>query len=76
MVQQGAVLTGTLQTQFGTTPIRDGKVTAEGFTFSGTVEFAGTQMEIVVKGTVTGNQISGTIDSPQGTVPFSGTRNP
>jgi hypothetical protein len=29
-----------------------------------------------VKGSVSGNQVSGTIDSPQGTVPFSGTRNP
>jgi hypothetical protein len=59
-----------------TSPIKDGKVTAEGFTFGATVEFGGTQVEIHVKGTVTGNSVTGTIDSPQGTVPFSGTRNP
>jgi hypothetical protein len=76
LVQQGAVLTGTLTTQIGVVQIKDGKVTAEGFTFSGSIEFGGTQMEIVVRGNVTGNQISGTIDSPQGAVPFSGTRNP
>jgi hypothetical protein len=76
LVQQGPVLTGSLTTQLGVVQIRDGKVAADGFTFSASVQFGGTQMEIVVKGAVTGNQISGTIDSPQGTVPFSGTRNP
>jgi imidazolonepropionase-like amidohydrolase len=76
LVQQGSVITGTLTTQLGVTQIKDGKVTAEGFTFSGSVEFGGAQIEIIVRGSVSGNQISGTIDSPQGTVPFSGTRNP
>lgn len=76
LTQQAAILTGTMQTQLGTTPIKDGKVTADGFSFSGTVEFGGSTIEIFVKGTVTGNQISGTVDSPQGSVPFSGMRNP
>lgn len=76
LVQQAAVLSGTLQTQLGTSTIKDGKVTADGFSFASTVEFGGSTIDILVKGTVTGNQISGTIDSPQGTVPFSGTRNP
>lgn len=76
MTQQAAIVTGTLQTQLGTAPIRDGKVSAEGFSFAATVEYGGSTIEILVKGSVTGNQIKGTIDSPQGTVPFSGTRNP
>jgi len=76
MVQQGAVLTGSLTTQLGVVQIRDGKVSPNGFTFSGTVDFQGTQIDINVQGTVSGNQVSGTIDSPQGTIPFSGTRNP
>ncbi|HKP70553.1 MAG TPA: amidohydrolase family protein [Pyrinomonadaceae bacterium] len=76
LTQQASVLTGSLQTQLGTSPIKDGKVTAEGFSFAATVEFGGTQIEIIVKGTVTGNDIKGTIDSPQGTVPFTGIRNP
>jgi hypothetical protein len=76
LVQQGAVLTGSLTTQLGVTQIRDGKVAADGFTFSGSVDYGGSQIEIVVKGAVTGNQISGTIDSPQGTFSYSGTRNP
>jgi hypothetical protein len=74
--QQGALLTGTMQSELGTTPVRDGKVTAEGFTFSGTVQFGGSTIEILVRGSVTGNAISGTIDSTQGPVTFSGTRNP
>lgn len=76
MTQQAAVVNGSLVTQLGTSAIKDGKVTAEGFSFATTVEFGGSVIDIFVKGTVTGNQISGTIDSPQGTVPFSGTRNP
>ncbi len=74
--QQGETLTGTLQTQEGTTPIKDGKVTSEGFSFSATIDFQGQTFEIFVKGTVTGNRISGTIESPQGAIPFSGTKNP
>jgi imidazolonepropionase-like amidohydrolase len=76
LTQQAAILSGTMQTQLGTSQIKDGKVTAEGFTFSASVEFGGSTIEIIVKGTVTGNQISGTIDSPQGSIPFSGTKNP
>ena len=76
-VQQGtASFTGTMTSQLGTTQIADGRVTTEGFTFGGTVEFGGQTINITARGTVTGNQISGTIDSPQGTIPFSGTRNP
>ncbi|MEP7148624.1 MAG: amidohydrolase family protein [Acidobacteriota bacterium] len=76
LTQQAAVITGSLQTQLRTSPVKDGKVTAEGFSFAATVEFGGSQIEVFVKGTVTGNQVSGTVDLPQGTVPFSGTRNP
>ena len=75
-VQQNENLTGTLQSQLGNTPLKDGKVTAEGFSFTARVDFGGSEFEIFVKGTVTGNQISGTITSPQGAIPFSGTKNP
>ncbi len=76
LTQQGETLSGTLQTQLGTTPIKDGKATAEGFSFAATVEFGGSQIDIFVKGAISGSTISGTIDSPQGPVPFTGTRNP
>jgi imidazolonepropionase-like amidohydrolase len=77
LTQQGAILTGTISTQAtGTAPIKDGKVTSDGFSFSAMVDYAGTQMEINVSGKVTGSSISGTIESTQGTIPFSGTKNP
>jgi imidazolonepropionase-like amidohydrolase len=76
LTQQGALLTGTIQTPLGTSPVRDGKVTVEGFSFSATIEYGGSTVDVIVKGKVTGNQISGTIDSPQGNLPFTGTKNP
>lgn len=76
LTQQGSTLTGTLQSQLGTAPIRNGAVTADGFSYNATVEFQGQSIEIFVKGSVTGNQISGTVDSPQGSIPFSGTKTP
>jgi imidazolonepropionase-like amidohydrolase len=77
LVQQGATLSGTFQTEAtGTSPVKDGKVTSEGFSFSATVTFSGSTIDVTVTGKVTGNQISGTIDSPQGAIPFTGTKNP
>lgn len=76
LTQQEAVLSGNFQSQLGTVPIKDGKVTAEGFTFTANVEFSGQQVELVVNGRVAGNQISGTMNSPMGAVPFSGTKTP
>ena len=76
LIQQNAEITGSLQTQFGTTNVEEGKVTADGFSFSGTIDFQGQTFEIFVKGTVEGDQISGTLTSPQGAVPFSGTKVP
>lgn len=76
-VQQGtASFTGTIVSNLGTTSITDGRVTPEGFTFSGSVEIGGATINISARGTVSGNLISGTIDSPQGTIPFSGTKTP
>jgi len=76
LTQQGETLTGNLQTQLGTTPIKDGKVTVEGFTFTTTVEFGGSTFDLFVSGRVTGNEISGTMTSPQGAIPFRGTKTP
>lgn len=76
LTQQEAILTGNLQTQLGTTPVKDGTVTAEGFNFTTTVEFGGSTVNVVVDGKVTGNQLSGTFTTPQGVFPFSGTKTP
>ncbi|MBA3601479.1 MAG: hypothetical protein H0W45_09630, partial [Acidobacteria bacterium] len=76
LTQQGEILSGSLQTQLGTTPIKDGKVTSEGFNFTTTVDFGGSTFDLFVSGRVTGNQISGTMTTPQGAVAFSGTKTP
>ncbi len=76
LVQQGAVLTGTMQSQLGTSPIKDGKATADGFSFSSTVEFGGSTIDINVNAKSSGNGFTGTLDSPQGAVPISGTKIP
>lgn len=74
--QQGNLLTGTMVTELGTTTIRDGRVTQNGFSFAGTVQFGGQSIDFTVQATVTGNQFSGTVDSPQGAIAISGTKNP
>lgn len=76
LTQQTTTLSGSLQSPFGTSQIRDGKITAEGFTFSTTVEYAGQSFDIFVNGKVSGNKVEGTITSPQGAIPFSGTKTP
>lgn len=76
LTQQESVLSGNFQSQLGTAPIKDGKVTADGFSFTVNVEFGGQQIELAVSGRVAGNQISGTMTSPMGAVPFSGTKTP
>lgn len=74
--QAGSGLTGTMVTSSGTAQLRDGKISADGFSFAATVPYEGQNIEITVRGSVSGGQISGSIDSPLGTVPFSGTKNP
>jgi imidazolonepropionase-like amidohydrolase len=74
--QEGNVLSGSLETALGPATARDGKVTGNTFEFTATVVLEGQEMVIFVRGSVTGNTVSGTVESPQGTVPFSGTRIP
>ncbi|MGB7200850.1 MAG: amidohydrolase family protein [Pyrinomonadaceae bacterium] len=74
--QSGSTLTGTFTTDAGASPIRDGRVTANGFSFATTVPYGGQNIDITVQGSIAGNQISGSLDSPLGAVPFSGTKVP
>ena len=76
LVQQGAQLTGSMVTDLGSSPLKDGRVTNSGISFGGTVNFGGQAIDFTVQATVTGNQLNGTIDSPQGAIPITGTRNP
>lgn len=76
LIQQGATLTGTWAAQGKTSPIKDGKITAEGFSFTASIDFEGNTNDVTVSGKVTGNQISGTVATTAGALPFSGTKIP
>ncbi|MFZ1700370.1 MAG: amidohydrolase family protein, partial [Pyrinomonadaceae bacterium] len=73
---QGTSLTGSMVSVLGTSTISNGRVSGTGFNFTTAVVFGGAQMDITIQGTVSGNQINGSVDSPQGNVPFSGTKTP
>ncbi|MEJ7577049.1 MAG: amidohydrolase family protein [Pyrinomonadaceae bacterium] len=72
--QQGASVSGTLQSQFGSAEIANGSVGADGFRFTATITLGGQTVEVAFAGTATGNEMRGTATTPQGAVPFSGTR--
>jgi hypothetical protein len=76
LTQDGRNLSGTMQLQNNTIQLRDGEVTSDGFRFNASLQFGGNNVEGVVNAKVTGNQLSGTFNIPQGAVPFTGTRNP
>ena len=76
LIQQGAQLTGTLVTELGTSNLKDGRVTNSGISFGGSVVFGGQTVDFTVQATITGNQLNGTVDSPQGALPITGTKNP
>ena len=75
--QQGDRLTGRLENDhLGTSEISDGSVTSNRFRFSTTANFGGQSISLAYEGTVSGNQMNGTVTTPQGSIPFTGTRNP
>ncbi|MFL6284660.1 MAG: amidohydrolase family protein [Pyrinomonadaceae bacterium] len=74
--QQGERLSGRVETPFGTADITDGSATGNNFRISTMLNIEGQSTDITFEGTVNGNQMSGTVTSPQGSFPFSGTRNP
>jgi imidazolonepropionase-like amidohydrolase len=75
--QQGDRLTGRIANDhFGTSDISDGSASGDGFRFSTTINFGGDSISLSFDGIVSGNHIGGTITTPGGPVPFSGTRTP
>ena len=76
LTQQGTVVSGTMTTDLGTVNIRDGKATANGFSFAASVNYGGQAIDITVVTTLAGTQLTGTLDSPMGSIPVTGTKNP
>ncbi len=77
LTQNGDKITGQMQAgQLGNSEIKNGMVTATGMSFDALVNFGGQSIELSVSGKITGNQISGSVSTPMGAVPFSGTKTP
>lgn len=72
--QQSGSISGTLQTSMATSQFTGGTVSADGFQATVVATIQGQTMNLVVQGKAEGNQISGTITGPMGSVTFSGTR--
>lgn len=77
LTQQGNTFSGTMgSSQFGTVPVRSGSITADKISFDATVQFGGAELELSFSGKVDGGKMDGTVDTVQGPVAFSGTKNP
>jgi imidazolonepropionase-like amidohydrolase len=72
--QQGATLSGTLQSPFGTTELSNGSIGPDGFRFTTTANVEGRTVEITVTGTATRNTMRGMVASEIGSAAFTGTR--
>jgi len=74
--QRGERLSGRVESPFGTADITDGSATGNSFRIATTANIGGQSTDITFEGSVSGNQVSGTVTSSRGTFPFSGTRTP
>ncbi len=72
--QQRANLSGRIESRFGSADIAGGAVTDNTFRFSTTLELQGQAISFNYEGTVSGDTMNGTVTTPRGQVPFSGTR--
>ncbi len=75
--QEGTNLSGTIQSSFGTSELSNGSAGADNFRFTTRADFEGRTVEISVTGTVSGNEMRGTVSSVElGSTSFTGTRPP
>ena len=74
--QEGGAISGSLQTQIGTSEFSGGTVTGNAFHVVSSANIQGQPVELTIDATVRGDQISGTVQSTHGTATFSGSRQP
>lgn len=72
--QEGANISGTLETPFGTSELANGSAGADGFRFTSTADLGGRTVEMTITGTANANEMRGTITSEIGASSFIGTR--
>lgn len=75
-VQENERLTGNIQSPLGTGEIQSGTITGDQISFKVVVTVGGQTLDINFTGKITGSTMSGTATTPQGTIPFSGTKTP
>jgi imidazolonepropionase-like amidohydrolase len=76
LVQEDTKLTGTVQSALGPADLKNGEVTADGFHFEISVNFGGQNQIVSFSGKVAGDRMTGQTGSPQGSYPFTFTKNP
>jgi hypothetical protein len=75
--QSGSTVTGSMQSPtLGNSQIKNGNYSAGTLSFDAAVTFGGQSLELNVSGKINGNQVSGSVTTPMGAVPFSGTKAP
>lgn len=75
--QQGSRFSGHISTDsFGSGEITDGSVSGNSFRFSTNLDISGQSVSLSYEGTFNGNQMTGSVHTPRGPLPFTGTRNP
>ena len=72
--QNGAAISGMLQSSFGTTKLTGGTVDADGFHFVSRAEIAGREVEMTIDGNADGNEIAAQLRSELGFLRFTGFR--
>jgi len=73
---QGGSVSGSLQTQVGTSEFSSGTVSGDAFNITATASIQGQSIPITIEGTVRGDSISGALKSSYGTATFTGSRQP
>jgi imidazolonepropionase-like amidohydrolase len=73
---EGGAISGSLQTEIGTSEFSGGTVTGSAFHVVTSANIQGQPVELTIDGTVRGDEISGTVQSALGTATFTGSRRP
>jgi len=74
--QEGGSLSGSMQTQVGSSEFSGGTLTGNAFHIVTTMSIQGQSVQLTINGTIEGNSLSGTVASPFGTQTLTGTRQP
>jgi hypothetical protein len=73
LTQEGTTLTGTMEMPQGELPL-SGRIEGERLTLTGTLTMGGQSIPLTFTGTVRGNEASGTVDSPMGSLDWTARR--